>query len=65
VKWVAQIYKESSRSTTGVGNQWYAWHAKQFLLARRSSKFYVSILLWFTRSIIDLDLCKTDVFGIL
>jgi len=32
----------------------------------RSSRFYVSILLWFARSIIDLDLYKnTDVVGTL
>ena len=52
-----------------VGNLRHAchtWHAKQFPLARRSSMFCISILLWFTRSVVHLELCKnTDIFGTL
>jgi len=49
-------------TNTRVGNLRHAcriWHAKQFPKARRISTFYISILLWFTRSIIiDLNLYK-------
>jgi len=58
-----------SKLSSGVSNMQHVcqtWHAKQFPMACRSSKFYISILLWFTRSIIDLDLYKnTDEFGTL
>ena len=50
---------------SGVGNLRHAchtWHAKQFLVARRSSMFYISILFWFKRSIIDLDLYKIQMW---
>jgi len=35
--------KETSHDA-GVGNLQHAWHAKPFLMARRSSKFYIDIL---------------------
>ena len=51
----------------GVGSLRHACHTKhgkQFPVASRSSKFYISSSLWFTTSIIDLDLYKnTDVIG--
>jgi len=54
-------YCLSNWYTPGVGNLRHAcqtWHGKQFPMASRNSKFYISILLWFTRSIIDLDFHK-------
>jgi len=39
-------------SNSGVDNLLHAchiWHAKQFLMSRRNSMFYITILLWFTQ----------------
>jgi len=57
-----KILKQHSRSycissthkEAGVGNlqhTCHTWHAKQFPVARRSSKFHISILLWVTRKV--------------
>jgi len=43
-----------NNTSSGYGNLRHAchtWHAKQFLMARRSSMFYISILLWFTQKV--------------
>jgi len=35
----------------GQGPATYGTHAKQFLMARKNSKFYISVLLWFTQKV--------------
>jgi len=54
---------------TGVGNLRHAchtWHAKQFQVARRISNFYISILFWFNKKYLCIDLYKnTEVAGTL
>jgi len=41
------VYTRSRQPTARVPR----WYAKQFLMARRSSMFFTSILLWFTQKI--------------
>ena len=50
----ASVQRSALGARPGVGNLRHAchpWHAKQFLMARRSFMFYISILLWFTKKV--------------
>jgi len=50
----AKYFATCYTAKPGVGNLRHAchmWHSMQFLMACRSSTFYISILLWFTQKV--------------
>jgi len=44
-------FKDLQQESGNLRHVCHTWHAKQFPMARRSSKFSISLLLWFTQKI--------------